>query len=250
MTTISDDLLAGLHALGLRISSDALADLLAKAAADELSPQDLLGALVVAERQERERRNLAARTKAATLGGFTTLDRIDWNHPKKIDKALYEQLLKLDFVGRGENVLLRGPSGVRKTTLAQNLCLVGLQRGLRVRFSTLAAALADLLKQESMPALERRLKRYITPELLVLDELGYLPADSRSADLLYNIVSRRHEKRSIVITTNLPFKQWGTVFPGAACVGALVDRFAQLCHVIDIEADSWRQKASLRKPKK
>ena len=246
-TTISDDLLDGLRALGLRLSSDALAELLGKA--DPRSPRDLLAALVAVERQEREQRNLAARTKAATLGSFSTLDRIDWNHPRKIDRALYEQLLTLDFVSRSENVLLRGPAGVGKTTLAQNLCLAGLQRGLHVRFSTLAAALADLLKQESMPALERRLKRYIKPDLLVLDELGYLPADSRSADLLYNIISRRHQRQSIVITTNLPFKQWGTVFPGAACVGALVDRFAQLCHVIDIEADSWRQKASLRRPK-
>jgi IstB-like ATP binding protein len=78
--------------------------------------------------------------------------------------------------------------------------------------------------------------------LLVLDELGYLPCDSRSADLLYNIVSRRHERKSTVITTNLAFKQWSTVFPGAACVGALVDRFAQHCHTMDIDADSWRQK--------
>jgi DNA replication protein DnaC len=120
-----------------------------------------------------------------------------------------------------------------------------------MRFCTLAAALADLLKQESLPALERRLKRYTSPHLLVLDKLGYLPADSRSADLLYNIVSRRHEQRSIVVTTNLAFKQWGTIFPGAACVVALVDRLAQHCHVIDIDidADSWRQKKSFRKPR-
>jgi DNA replication protein DnaC len=73
-----------------------------------------------------------------------------------------------------------------------------------------------------------------------LDELGYLPCDTRAADLLYNIVSRRHENRSTAITTNLSFKQWGTVFSGAACVVALVDRFAQHCHRVDIVADSWR----------
>jgi len=135
-----------------------------------------------------------------------------------------------------------GPTGVGKTTLAQNLGLAALQKGYKVRFTTLASALADLMKQESLPALERRLRRYSTPHLLIVDELGYLPCDGRSADLLYNVVSRRHELRSLVLTTNLSFKQWGTIFPGAACVAALVDRFVQHCHVIDIDADSWRQK--------
>jgi DNA replication protein DnaC len=95
-----------------------------------------------------------------------------------------------------------------------------------------------------MPALERRLRRYVAPDILCLDEVGYLPCDSRAADLLYAIIDRRHEKRSTIVTTNLSFKQ-GTVFPGAACVVALVDRFAQHCHVVDIDADSWRQKHAL-----
>jgi DNA replication protein DnaC len=124
--------------------------------------------------------------------------------------------------------------------LAKNIGQAALLAGYTVRVTTLAAALADLLRQESMPAFERRLKRYLRPDILVLDELGYLPCDTRAADILYNIVSRRHEERSIVVTTNLAFKQWGTVFPGAACVGALVDRFAQHCHRVDIDADSWR----------
>ena len=110
---------------------------------------------------------------------------------------------------------------------------------------TLAAALADLLKQESPPALERRLRKYTAPSLLILDEIGYLPCSRQSADLLYNIITRRHENRSLILTTNLPFKQWGTVFPGAACVAALVDRFVQHCHIVDIDGDSWRQKDSI-----
>ena len=154
---------------------------------------------------------------------------------------LYEELLTLGFLGPGDNILFRGQAGVGKTTLAQNLGQRALEKGYTVRFSTLPAALADLLRQESIPATERRLKRYTNPDLLILDELGYVPCDSRAADLFFNIISRRHEKRSVAISTNLGFKQWGSVFEDASCLGALIDRFAQHCHVVDIDAESWRK---------
>ena len=233
-----------LRSIGLRTSKEALRALLEHATRSRLSPAQTCEELVTLERRERDARNLADRTKAAALGKVKPLDRFDWSHPRKIDRPLYEELLSLGFIEKGENALFRGPSGVGKTTLAQNLGLAALQKGYTVRFTTLATALADLMKQESLPALERRLRRYSAPALLIVDELGYLPCDGRSADLLYNVVSRRHEQRSLVITTNLSFKQWGTIFPGAACVAALVDRFVQHCHVLDIDADSWRQRES------
>lgn len=228
--------------LGFRCTPAAIRALIEEATKAKPSPAQVLERLAKLERRERDARNLARRTRFATLGPMSPLDTFDWNHPRQIDRSLYEQLLGLDFLADGSNVLLRGQSGVGKTTLAQNLGLAALTAGRRVRFSTLAAALTDLLKQESLPALDRRLGRYVHPDLLILDELGYLPCDSRSADLLYTILSRRHRLRSTVITTNLAFKAWGSVFPGAACVGALVDRFVERCHVIDIDADSWRQK--------
>ena len=129
--------------------------------------------------------------------------------------------------------------------IALNLGQAALAAGFTVRFSTLAVALADLLAQESLPAFERRIRRYTSPDLLILDELGYLPCDSRAAELLYNVISRRHEQRSTIISTNLAFKQWGTTFPGAACVVALVDRFAQHCHRVEILGESWRDKHRL-----
>jgi DNA replication protein DnaC len=237
-----NDVTDALHSLGFRTPDDALLAFLQDTTQRRLSPTEVCEGLVALERRERDARNLARRARCATLGTFKPLDRFDWAHPRSIERVLYEKLLGLDFIERAENVLLRGASGVGKTTLAQNLGEAALEHGYSVRFTTLAAALADLLKQESLPAFERRLRRYTTPDLLLIDELGYLPCDSRSADLLYNIVSRRHEHRATVITTNLAFKQWGTVFPGAACVAALVDRFVQHCHVLDIDADSWRQK--------
>ncbi len=247
MKTDPPDLTAQLAQLGFRAGRDALAAFLTHAHKSRFGPTESIEALVALERRAREATNLASRTRAAYLGAFKPLDRFDWAHPRKIDRELTERLVTLDFVARGENVLLRGQSGVGKTMLAKNLGHAALLAGKTVRFTTLAAALADLLQQESLPAFERRLKRYTRPALLILDELGYLPCDSRAADILFNIISRRHEHRSTIISTNLAFKQWGTVFPGAACVVALVDRFAQHCHKVDIDADSWRDRHSFER---
>lgn len=239
---MSTNIADGLHGIGLCASREAIDALLAHATKSRLSPVQVVEEIVLLERRERGARNLVARTKRATLGAMKPLDRFDWSFPRTIDRPLYEQLLSLGFTKHGQNVLLRGPSGVGKSTLAQNLGQRALETGKSISFSTVNAALADLLKQESLPAVERRLRRYTRPDVLILDELGYLPCDARSGDLLYTIVSRRHERASTIITTNLPFKDWGTVFPGAACVVALVDRFTEHCHVLDIDGDSWRQR--------
>jgi DNA replication protein DnaC len=231
-----------LKGLGFKASPAALNAFFTHATKNRLSPVELIEQLSALERKEREARNLAVRTRLATLGKFKSLDRFDWNHPRKINRSLYEKLLTFDFLEKGHNVLFRGASGLGKTNLAQNLGFLALQRGSTVRFSTLADAMANLSRPDSLPAFERRVRQYTKPSLLIIDELGYLPADARGGDILYNIISRRHQERSTMITTNLPFKQWGTIFPGAACVAALVDRFTESCHVMHIEGESWRQK--------
>jgi DNA replication protein DnaC len=256
--TTTHDPTEALRALGFRASAEALRALLAHATKSKLSPAEVCIELAALEKRERDTRNLAARTKYATIGPVKPLDRFDWAHPREIERELYEELLEtLGFIPRGENVILRGQAGVGKSTLAKHLGLAALAKGYTVRFTTLAGALADLLRHESIPAIERRLRRYTQPDLLILDELGYIPCDAAAADLLFRIVSKRHESRPVVITTNLSYKQWSTVFGDAPCLGALVDRFAQHCHVLDIDADSWRDKERLerngrppRKPKR
>jgi DNA replication protein DnaC len=247
MTTPNDPAEA-LRAVGFRAPLEALRALFTHATKSKMSPAQLSLELVALEKRERDTRNLAARTKAATLGPVKSLDRFDWAHPRSIDRELFEDLHEtLGFLGRSENVLFRGQAGVGKSTLSKHLGLAALAKGHSVRFTTLAAALADLLRQETLPAIERRLRRYTGPDLLIIDELGYVPCDANAADLLFRIVSARHENRAVVITTNLAYKQWGTVFGDAPCLGALIDRFAQHCHVIDIDADSWRDKERLEK---
>jgi DNA replication protein DnaC len=247
MTTINDPAEA-LRALGFRTTAEALRALLAHATKSKMSPAQLCLDLATLEKRERDARNLVARTKSATIGPVKPLDRFDWSHPRSIDRALFEELHDtLGFLERGENILLRGQAGVGKSTLAKHFGLAALAKGHSVRFTTLAGALADLLRFDTIPAIERRLRRYTLPDLLILDELGYLPCDASAADLLFRIISKRHETRAVVISTNFSYKQWGTVFGDAPCLSALVDRFAQHCHVLDIDADSWRDKERLEK---
>jgi DNA replication protein DnaC len=243
------DVFEELGRIGLRASRSQLEALLTHATKSRLSPVQVIEQLVEVERRERDARNLAARTKRAAVGPHKTMDLFEWDHPRKIDRALCEQhVLGLTFVQTRMNVLFRGPAGLGKTMLEQNTATSALAAGLTVCFTNVGTALADLLRQESLPAVERRMKRYTSVDVLVLDELGYVPCDTRAADLLFQIISRRHERASTVIATNLAFKEWGPMFHGAASLVPLIDRFTQHLVTIDIEGESYRQKEKNKPP--
>ena len=244
------DLISNLRKLGFRSPTDALEGFLARATTKAMAPEPLLNALCALESNERDSFNLQRRMRHATMGTYKELARFDWSHPRKAPHDLYDQLCTMEFLKEGDNVLLRGQSGVGKTTLAKNLGHLALAKGFLVRFTTLSDLLVDLLRQDSIPGFQRRLRCYTRPHLLIIDELGYLPADAKAADALYHVLAARHEKRSTLMTTNLPFKEWTTIFPNASCVNALVDRFAQRCHVLDIDADSWRARDATEFKKK
>ncbi|WP_437632024.1 ATP-binding protein [Sorangium sp. So ce854] len=208
---------------------------------DELENEPWLTRLVSLESEERTRRSLENRTRIAGLGSYKALCDFDWTWPKKIDRSLVEELFLLRFVAEGANVVLLGPNGVGKTMLLKNLACRALHAGHPVLVRSASDLLADLAGQESSVARARRLRAYVQPAILCIDEVGYLSYDTRHADLLFEVVTRRYERnKSIVLTTNKPFAEWPTVFPNAACVVTLVDRLLHRAELVVIEGDSYR----------
>jgi len=209
---------------------------------EEVRSLGWLPTLIDYEQGERQRRSLERRLRFARLGAFKPLCDFDWHWPKKIDRAAVEELCSLDFVTELANVVLIGPNSTGKTTIAKNLAHLALLGGYSARFTTASAMLNDLAAQDSASALHRRLRHYCRPSVLVVDELGYLSYNARSADLLFEVVSRRYHQRSTIITTNKIFADWKEVFPNAASVVALIDRLVHRAEIITIDGDSYRLK--------
>ncbi len=243
------DLVKGLAALGLRHTAAQLDDVVALATKRRWSPTQLLEHLVETEQQERARRSLERRLLRSRLGRFTPMTDFDWAWPKRIDRALVEAVLQLDFLAGASNVVLAAPQGLGKTMIAQNIAHAAVLAGHHVLFKTAAEVLLDLGAQESARGLARRLNYYATRGVLVIDEIGYLSYDARAADLLFQVVSRRYERRSLVLTTNLPFSEWPSIFPNAATATALIDRVVHHAEIITIEGESYRRRVAEAKQK-
>lgn len=196
------------------------------------------------EEQERASRGLARRIQSAHIGRFRPMTDFDWAWPKKLDRDAVDEAFRLDFIPQADNLVLLGPNGVGKTMIAQNLCYQAVLRGLPALFTTASALLADLSERHTSYALQQRLRHYARPKLLCIDEIGYLSYDARAADLLFEVITRRYQRVSTIVTTNKPFSEWHEIFPNATSVVTLIDRLTHQAELLCIEGQSYRLKES------
>jgi DNA replication protein DnaC len=182
------------------------------------------------ETQERARRSLERRLKDARIGRFKSLADFDWTWPNRCDRTAIDALMGLDFLKEAGNAVVVGPNGVGKSTIARNIAHQAVLQG----HTALFTSAGQLLR--------RRLSQYVAPALLVIDEVGYLSYSNRHADMLFELISRRYETKSTLVTTNRPFSDWHEVFPGAACIVSMVDRLVHNAEVVAIDGDSYRLK--------
>lgn len=214
--------------------------MLAQAAKEEASFPETLCRLLEVEVGGRFERLVARRIKDAKIPVLKTLDSFDFKHPRRIKRDQVLALFDLDFIPKKRNVCFLGSTGMGKTHLATALALAACQKGYRVLFSTAVNIVNHLQAARSDGSFLRRLKSYLTPDLVLIDELGYLPIDRHGADLLFQVVSGRYERGSVILTTNRAFKDWASVFNDATVAAAVIDRLAHHSEVVIIEGKSHR----------
>jgi DNA replication protein DnaC len=244
-TPIASDLAAlsleeVLRALGLHHAAELLAPATQKAIARHEPPTTLLDGLMREELRVEVESRAAAALKRSAIFPLTTLDAYDFNYPKSIDRDIVMRAAGLDFIREKTNCVFVGPSGVGKTHLANAIGQLACLRGYRVRFVLAADLVNDLVAAQARNTLHRRLVAWSSPDLLLIDELGYLSFDARGADLLYQVFNRRYQRASTIVTTNLPFKDWGKLFHNSAAASAIADRLVHKGLLVRITGKSKR----------
>lgn len=229
-----------LRALGLDHAAELLGPATQKAIARNESPTSLLDRLMREELRVEVESRAAAALKRSAIFPLTTIDAYDFNYPKAIDRDVVMRAAGLDFIREKTNCVFVGPSGVGKTHLANAIGQLACLRGYRVRFVLAADLVNDLVAAQARNTLHRRLLAWASPDLLLVDELGYLSFDARGADLLYQVFNRRYQRASTIVTTNLPFKDWGKLFHNSAAASAIADRLVHKGLLVRITGKSKR----------
>jgi len=223
-------------------------DIAAQAIQQESSLADFLERLLACELDARRERSRSMLLKMATLPAVKTLEQYDFKFASGAPRAQLQELAGLAFVERAENIVLLGPSGVGKTHLATALAYRAAMAGIKTRF----ISAADLMLQLAAAHHQGRMKQFyarvvLSPRLLVIDEIGYLPFGREEASLFFNVIAKRYERGSVILTSNLPFTQWASTFADdQTLTAAMLDRLLHHAHIVQISGDSYRLKDKLK----
>ena len=241
---MSDDKLeADLRMLGLNFMAELYNQSAATAARDAINHADYLAGLAVGELGQRRDRATIRRIKSARFPVVKTIDQFSWSWPKKINRMAVQNLFRLQFLEDNANIILLGTVGLGKTHLATALGYTACLAGKSVLFATAVDAINTLAAAQAASKLKAELKKYLSPQILILDELGYLPIDKHGADLLFQVISQRYERGSTIITSNKAFKNWPEIFNNdSTLTSALLDRLLHHADTQVIEGKSYRMK--------
>ena len=219
----------------------------ARAARENLDHLAFLLALCELELVERERRAAERRLKAAKFPAYKTLDEFDFAMQLSLNKPLVLELMKGEYLDQRENILLVGASGTGKTHLATALGISACSAGRKVRFFRVTELVTTLMEARDDRQLLRLRTQLAKQDLLILDELGYVPASKVGAELLFDIISTAYERQSLIVTTNLPFEKWTEVLGNERLTGAVLDRLTHRCHILETRGESYRLQDARRR---
>ncbi len=205
-----------------------------------------LARLIELELLDREARTVDRRITAAKFPAIKSLDSFDFDAIRSLNRKLVLELARGEFVARHENIIALGPSGTGKTHVAIGIGLAACQRGIKTRFATAAAIVHELIEAQDEKRLLRLQKTLAIHELLIIDELGFVPLSKTGAELLFELISQRYERGATIVTSNLPFDEWTSVFGSERLTGALLDRLTHHVHILQLNGDSYRLNQSKR----
>ena len=218
-------------------------------AAEGMDHVRYLARLVELELIDRERRMVERRIKAAKFPAVKSLDSFDFSAIPKLNKMQVLELARCEWIDRRENVIALGPSGTGKTHIALGLGLAACQKGLSVGFTTAASLVSEMMEARDERRLLRFQKQMAAVKLLIIDELGFVPLSKTGAELLFELISQRYERGATLITSNLPFDEWTSVFGSERLTGALLDRLTHHVHILEMNGDSFRLASSRKRQK-